>query len=138
MIHFVVHTLPPGEKWIKRHDNNLSVNIKELTDGIHLPISPAHSKDENTDFCMPTKPTHDEILKGIMGQGGALVLACIILYNIMAQYEKLIDTMVTDNKEDRAMYQSNMSELSNHMDKVNDTLVQIQEDISTIRAHQTK
>jgi hypothetical protein len=82
--------------------------------------------------------TQNEILKGIMGQGGALVLACIILYNIMAQYEKLIDTMVTDNKEDRAMYQSNMSELSNHMDKVNDTLVQIQEDISTIRAHQTK
>jgi len=82
--------------------------------------------------------TQNEILKGVMGQGGALVLACIILYNIMAQYEKLIDTMVTDNKEDRAMYQSNMSELSSHMDKVNDTLVQIQEDISTIRAHQTK
>lgn len=80
----------------------------------------------------------DEIMKAILGQGGALVLACIVLYNIMSQYEKLIDTMVQDNKEDRAMYQKNMSELSNHMDKVNVTLEQIQKDISSIREQQTK
>ena len=66
-------------------------------------------------------PSND-IIKAILGQGGALVLACIVLYNIMSQYEKLIDTMVQDNKEDRAMYQQNMSELSNHMDEVNITL----------------
>lgn len=73
-----------------------------------------------------------------MGQGGALVLACIVLYQVMSQYETLIDTMIQDNKEDRAMYQQNMSELSNHMDKVNDTLEKIQEDISSIRAQQRK
>ena len=73
-----------------------------------------------------------------MGQGGALVLACIVLYQVMSQYETLIDTMIQDNKEDRAMYQQNMAELSNHMDKVNETLEKIQEDISSIRAQQRK
>lgn len=81
---------------------------------------------------------NNDILKAILGQGGALVLACIVLYNIMSQYEKLIDTMVQDNKEDRAMYQKNMSELSNHMDKVNITLEKIQRDISSIREQQRK
>ena len=70
---------------------------------------------------------NNELLKAVMGQGGALVLACIVLYQVMSQYETLIDTMIQDNKEDRAMYQQNMSELSNHMDKVNDTLEKIQE-----------
>ena len=77
-------------------------------------------------------------MKAIMGQGGALVLACIVLYQVMSQYETLIDTMIQDNKEDRAMYQQNMAELSNHMDKVNETLEKIQEDISSIRAQQRK
>ena len=77
-------------------------------------------------------------MKAVMGQGGALVLACIVLYQVMSQYETLIDTMIQDNKEDRAMYQQNMSELSNHMDKVNETLEKIQEDISSIRAQQRK
>jgi len=81
---------------------------------------------------------NNEIMKAILGQGGALVLACIVLYNIMSQYEKLIDTMVQDNKEDRAMYQKNMSELSEHMDKVNVTLEKIQRDISSIREQQRK
>ena len=81
---------------------------------------------------------NNELLKAVMGQGGALVLACIVLYQVMSQYETLIDTMIQDNKEDRAMYQQNMSELSNHMDKVNDTLEKIQEDISSIRAQQRK
>jgi len=81
---------------------------------------------------------NSEIMKAILGQGGALVLACIVLYNIMSQYEKLIDTMVQDNKEDRAMYQKNMSELSEHMDKVNVTLEKIQKDISSIREQQRK
>ena len=79
-----------------------------------------------------------EIIKAVMGQGGALVLACLVLWNVMSQYESLIDTMVQDNKEDRAMYQANMTELSAHMDKVNDTLEKIQEDISSIRAQQRK
>ena len=81
---------------------------------------------------------NNEIMKAVMGQGGALVLACIVLYQVMSQYETLIDTMIQDNKEDRAMYQQNMSELSNHMDKVNETLEKIQEDISSIRAQQRK
>ena len=80
----------------------------------------------------------NELMKAVMGQGGALVLACIVLYQVMSQYETLIDTMIQDNKEDRAMYQQNMSELSNHMNKVSDTLEKIQADISSIRQQQRK
>lgn len=79
-----------------------------------------------------------EIYKALLGQGGALVLACLILYQVMSMYDKLIQDMIQDNKEDRAMYQKNMSELSEHMDKVNVTLEKIQRDISSIREQQRK
>tara|TARA_R100000773_G_scaffold44641_1_gene46798 strand:+ start:188 stop:430 length:243 start_codon:yes stop_codon:yes gene_type:complete len=74
-----------------------------------------------------------EIIKSILGQGGALVLACVVLYNVMGSYEKLIDTMVQESKEDRAMYMQNMRDLSTHMDKVNETLSKIQMDIEEIK-----
>jgi len=74
-----------------------------------------------------------EIIKSILGQGGALVLACVVLYNVMGSYEKLIDTMVQESKEDRAMYMQNMKDLSTHMDKVNETLSKIQIDIEEIK-----
>jgi hypothetical protein len=51
----------------------------------------------------------------------------------MGSYEKLIDTMVQESKEDRAMYMTNMKDLSSHMDKVNSTLSIIQVDISDIK-----
>ena len=74
-----------------------------------------------------------EIIKSILGQGGALVLACVVLYNVMGSYEKLIDIMVQESKEDRAMYMQNMRDLSTHMDKVNETLSKIQMDIEEIK-----
>ena len=77
-----------------------------------------------------------EIIKSILGQGGALVLACVVLYNVMGSYEKLIDTMVQESKEDRAMYMQNMKDLSTHMDKVNETLSKIQIDIEEIKNQQ--
>ena len=77
--------------------------------------------------------TQSDIIKSILGQGGALVLACVVLYNVMGSYEKLIDTMVQESKEDRAMYMTNMKDLSSHMDKVNETLSKIQIDIQDIK-----
>ena len=76
---------------------------------------------------------NNELLKSVLGQSGALVLALIFLYQIMGSYELLIENMLQDAKEDRTMYQSSMSDLSKHIDNVNSTLLTIQKDIEIIK-----
>ena len=71
-----------------------------------------------------------EIIKLIMGQGGALAIAVIVLYNVMTSYEKLLDVMVQEAKEDRAMYISQMDTLSTHLTKISSDIQDIKIKIS--------
>jgi len=80
-----------------------------------------------------TKPMSQEIYKALLGQGGALILACLVLYNVMTSYEKLITTMVQESKEDREMYIKSMDGMTNHLGNINKNLEKIQEDISILK-----
>ena len=71
-----------------------------------------------------------EIIKLIMGQGGALAIAVIVLYNVMTSYEKLLDIMVQEAKEDRAMYISQMDTLTTHLTKISSDIQDIKIKIS--------
>lgn len=79
-----------------------------------------------------------EIYKAILGQGGALVLACLVLYQVMSMYDKLIQDMIQDQKEDRAMYIQTMSDLTKQIDNLQISIQQIQKDVSDIRKQQGK
>lgn len=74
-----------------------------------------------------------EVYKAILGQGGALVLACLVLYQVMSMYDKLIQDMVTEQKEDRKMYIETMSNLTKQIDSLQISIQQIQKDVSDIR-----
>tara|TARA_R110000823_G_scaffold315615_1_gene448681 strand:- start:633 stop:884 length:252 start_codon:yes stop_codon:yes gene_type:complete len=76
---------------------------------------------------------NNELLKSVLGQSGALVLALIFLYQIMGSYELLIANMLQDAKEDRTMYHASMNDLSQHIDSVNSNLISIQKDIEIIK-----
>jgi hypothetical protein len=76
---------------------------------------------------------NQEVYKAILGQGGALALAVVILYSMMGSYEKLIDNMLLESKEDRALYQTSMQGMTDHMHELNVTLQQIQSDIAEIK-----
>ena len=79
-----------------------------------------------------------EIYKAILGQGGALVLACLVLYQVMSMYDELIQDMIQDQKEDRAMYIQTMSDLTKQIDNLQISIQQIQKDVSDIRKQQGK
>jgi len=79
-----------------------------------------------------------EIYKALLGQGGALVLACLVLYQVMSMYDKLIQDMIQDQKEDRAMYIQTMSDLTKQIDNLQISIQQIQKDVSDIREEQRK
>lgn len=80
---------------------------------------------------------NQEVYKAILGQGGALALAVFFLWSIMGSYEKLIDNMLSESKEDRALYQTSMQGMTDHMHELNVTLQQIQSDIAEIKKIQS-
>ena len=59
-----------------------------------------------------------EMIKAILGQSGALVLACIALYYISQLYVAQIDSMMTRCEEDRQVYHEQMSMLTEKIDTI--------------------
>jgi hypothetical protein len=53
-----------------------------------------------------------EVIKAILGQFGALVLAVVCLWQIMNNYEQLIDQMIIDHGHDRQLYRESMEQLT--------------------------
>jgi hypothetical protein len=79
-----------------------------------------------------------EFYKHLVGTGGALVLATVILFQTMNRYDELIQSMLEDSKEDRAMYQTTMTELTTQIQATNKTLMSIQRDIQAMSENKRK
>ena len=75
----------------------------------------------------------DQVLKGVTGPFGALTLACGMLYFVMGNYQSLVDQLITDHAEDRALYRETMSQLSAEMKNVSEDIQGIRTDIKDIR-----
>lgn len=60
----------------------------------------------------------EELLKSILGQSGALVLACIALYYISQLYVEQIDSMMVRCEEDRQVYHDQMDKLTQKIDTI--------------------
>ena len=57
-----------------------------------------------------------KVLELVLGQGGALVLACIALWYISQLYVDQINGMMVRCDDDRKMYQDHMLRLSEQLD----------------------
>jgi hypothetical protein len=57
-----------------------------------------------------------KVLELVLGQGGALVLACIALWYISQLYVDQINGMMVRCDDDRKMYQEHMLRLSEQLD----------------------
>lgn len=62
----------------------------------------------------------DEILKSILGQSGALVLACIALYYISQLYVDQMNTMMARCEDDRKIYHEQMLVISQKLEIISD------------------
>ena len=75
----------------------------------------------------------NEIMKGILGQFGALVLAVVCLWQIMSQYEQLIDQMITDHAQDRQLYRESMEILTVEVSSIRKSIEEIKEELKIIK-----
>ena len=69
--------------------------------------------------------TKEEWARHIMGQGGALGIACAALWYISQLYVDQIGAMMQRCDDDRAMYQEHMQKLSDKLDGVHQDVKEI-------------
>ena len=60
----------------------------------------------------------EQIIDGVTGQFGALVLAVVMLLIVMRHYKTLIDQSLSEHREDRAMYRETMLSLVGKVDQI--------------------
>lgn len=69
----------------------------------------------------------EEILKSVLGQSGALVLACIALYYISQLYVDQMNTMMARCEDDRKIYHEQMLVISQKLEVIADDVRVIKE-----------
>jgi len=60
----------------------------------------------------------EQIITGVTGQFGALVLAVVMLLIVMRHYKTLIDQSLNEHRQDRAMYRETMLSLAGKVDQI--------------------
>jgi len=71
--------------------------------------------------------TKEEWVRHIMGQGGALGIACAALWYISQLYVDQIGAMMQRCDDDRVMYQQHMEKLSNKLDLISNDVKAIKD-----------
>lgn len=67
---------------------------------------------------MEKKKMSEKILDGLLGQYGALVLACAVLYFISTQYKETLDLMMQRCEDDRQLYHTQMEAIVQKLDSI--------------------
>jgi len=68
-------------------------------------------------------------INAVTGQFGALVLACVVLYNFMQQQKTHMERLYKDNKEDRELYRTTLTNLSQKIDKIGEDVAEIKKEL---------
>ena len=69
------------------------------------------------------------LINAVTGQFGALVLACVVLYNFMQQQKQNMERLYKDNKEDRELYRTTLTNLSQKIDKIGEDVAEIKKEL---------
>jgi len=69
------------------------------------------------------------LINAVTGQFGALVLACVVLYNFMQQQKQHMERLYTDNKEDRELYRTTLTNLSQKIDRIGEDVAEIKKEL---------
>ena len=68
-------------------------------------------------------------MNAVTGQFGALCLACVVLWNLMQQQKTSMERLYKDNKEDRELYRTTLTNLSQKIDKIGDDVAAIKREL---------
>ena len=69
------------------------------------------------------------LINAVTGQVGALVLACVVLYNFMQQQKQHMERLYKDNKEDRELYRTTLTNLSQKIDRIGEDVAEIKKEL---------
>ena len=69
------------------------------------------------------------LINAVTGQFGALVLACVVLYNFMQQQKQHMERLYSDNKEDRELYRTTLTNLSQKIDRIGEDVAEIKKEL---------
>ena len=69
------------------------------------------------------------LINAVTGQFGALVLACVVLYNFMQQQKQHMERLYQDNKEDRELYRTTLTNLSQKIDRIGEDVAEIKKEL---------
>ena len=69
------------------------------------------------------------LMNAVTGQFGALCLACVVLWNLMQQQKQSMERLYKDNKEDRELYRTTLTNLSQKIDKIGDDIAAIKQEL---------
>jgi hypothetical protein len=68
-------------------------------------------------------------MNAVTGQFGALCLACVVLWNLMQQQKQSMERLYIDNKEDRELYRTTLTGLSQKIDKIGEDVAAIKREL---------
>lgn len=69
------------------------------------------------------------LMNAVTGQFGALCLACVVLWNLMQQQKQSMERLYKDNKEDRELYRTTLTGLSQKIDKIGEDVAAIKREL---------
>ncbi len=69
------------------------------------------------------------LINAVTGQFGALVLSCVVLYNFMQQQKQHMERLYKDNKEDRELYRTTLTNLSQKIDRIGEDVAEIKKEL---------
>ena len=68
-------------------------------------------------------------MNAVTGQFGALCLACVVLWNLMQQQKQSMERLYKHNKEDRELYRTTLTNLSQKIDKIGEDVAAIKREL---------
>ena len=69
------------------------------------------------------------LMNAVTGQFGALCLSCVVLWNLMQQQKTSMERLYKDNKEDRELYRTPLTNLSQKIDKIGEDVAAIKREL---------
>ena len=69
------------------------------------------------------------LINAVTGQFGALCLACVVLWNLMQSQKQYMERLYKDNKEDRELYRTTLTNLSQKIDKIGDDIAEMKKEL---------
>ena len=69
------------------------------------------------------------LMNAVSGEFGALCLSCVVLWNLMQQQKTSMERLYKDNKEDRELYRTPLTNLSQKIDKIGEDVAAIKREL---------